>query len=150
MLQPTRLCDCLQHDALQAESLYVEALAGRRAELGNEHPDTLTSINNLASLLQNTDREDEAAALLFEAADTAKKVLGPDHPHTKIFSANALKLQARTRAQRDVIYTKPTGEDDAKPRPKIGENARDNLTSRKPGTARKAGIGRVHRPATAR
>jgi hypothetical protein len=35
----------------EARPLYDEALAGRRAALGDAHPDTLTSINNLGLLL---------------------------------------------------------------------------------------------------
>ena len=39
-----------QGELHEAQPLYEEALATRRAALGDEHPDTLTSINNLASL----------------------------------------------------------------------------------------------------
>ena len=36
----------------EAEPLYHEALEVQRATLGNRHPDTLASINNLGKLLQ--------------------------------------------------------------------------------------------------
>jgi len=35
---------------VDAEPLYKDALAGRQKALGHEHPDTLTSMNNLAGL----------------------------------------------------------------------------------------------------
>ena len=35
-----------------ARRLYEEALAGKRATLGDRHPNTLSSINNLALLLK--------------------------------------------------------------------------------------------------
>ena len=43
----------------EAEPLIREALAGRRAKLGDTHPDTLGSINNLALLLKATGRLQE-------------------------------------------------------------------------------------------
>ena len=39
-------------DLKAAKALFEEALAGRRATLGDRHPDTLTSINNMGSLLK--------------------------------------------------------------------------------------------------
>ena len=37
----------------------------------------------------------EAEPLLIEASSISKKVLGPDHPHTRIFKANLLALRKR-------------------------------------------------------
>ena len=51
----------------EAEPLYREALAGRRAALGDTHPSTLGSINNLGLLLQAQGKRDEAEPLLAEA-----------------------------------------------------------------------------------
>ena len=45
---------------LQAKPLYEEALAAFRETLGDRHPNTLTSINNLGSLLKDQGRLDEA------------------------------------------------------------------------------------------
>ena len=44
----------------QAEELQRKALAGREAQLGAHHPDTLTSINNLAAVLYQQGKFDEA------------------------------------------------------------------------------------------
>ncbi|NJM99279.1 MAG: tetratricopeptide repeat protein, partial [Phormidesmis sp. RL_2_1] len=37
----------------EAEPLFVEALAIRKTELGDRHPDTATSLNNLAGLYRS-------------------------------------------------------------------------------------------------
>jgi hypothetical protein len=44
----------------EAEPLFREALAGRRATLGPKHPDTLISMSNLAQLLQDQGKLGEA------------------------------------------------------------------------------------------
>ena len=41
---------------LQAKPLLEEALAARRETLGDRHPDTLSSISNLGSLLEDQGR----------------------------------------------------------------------------------------------
>ena len=56
-----------------AEPLYVETLEARRAVLGNRHPDTLTSLNNLAQLYMSAgtrDRLEQAEPLLKEVSAT--------------------------------------------------------------------------------
>jgi len=65
-----------------AEPLYREALEGLRRELGDAHPDTLNSINNLAVLLNNLGKYAEAEALHREALDVRRRELGDAHPKT--------------------------------------------------------------------
>jgi hypothetical protein len=50
--------------------------------LGKEHPDTLTSMNDLASTLSNQRRLHEAAELEVRVLDTRTQTLGPEHPDT--------------------------------------------------------------------
>ena len=50
-----------------AAALYREVLEGRRAALGPQHPETLTSINNLASALHAQGHLEEANQLFQEA-----------------------------------------------------------------------------------
>jgi Tfp pilus assembly protein PilF len=50
-----------------AEQLYKEALQGRREVLGPHHPDTLTSLDNLATLYSDQGRHREAEPLYKEA-----------------------------------------------------------------------------------
>jgi tetratricopeptide (TPR) repeat protein len=66
-----------------ARPLLERALAIREKALGPEHPDTATSLNNLAWLLQ--DQGDLAAArpLYERALAIREKALGPEHPYTK-------------------------------------------------------------------
>ena len=51
-------------------------------KLGPEHPDTLTSVNNLASLYESQGRYGEAEPLYLRALAASEKVLGPEHPDT--------------------------------------------------------------------
>ena len=68
------------------------ALAIREKALGPEHPDTATSLNNLAFLL--TDQGDLAGARpLFERALAIReKALGPEHPDTAMSLNNLAVL----------------------------------------------------------
>ena len=50
--------------------------------LGPEHPNTLTSINNLAHCLGQLGRTGEALPLHRQAVETYKRILGPEHPNT--------------------------------------------------------------------
>ena len=59
--------------------------------LGQEHPDTLTSVNNLAFLYQAQGRYGEAEPLLRRALEARERVLGPEHPHT-LTSVNNLAV----------------------------------------------------------
>ncbi len=50
--------------------------------LGPEHPDTLTSVLKLASVLTCQGRYDGAEAINQRALEGFEMVLGPEHPHT--------------------------------------------------------------------
>jgi tetratricopeptide (TPR) repeat protein len=77
----------------EADPLAREALATRRRVLGDEHPDTLASINNVAQLLQAMDRLAEAEPLAREALATRRRVLGDAHPDTLTSVFNLAQLQ---------------------------------------------------------
>jgi tRNA A-37 threonylcarbamoyl transferase component Bud32 len=66
----------------RARALYTE-------HLGADHNDTLQSVNNLASIYAQLDRQDEALALRKEVLEVRLAKLGPDHPDT-LFSMNNL------------------------------------------------------------
>ena len=59
--------------------------------LGQEHPSTLKSINNLAHTYKNLDRTDDAINLMERAVELRSKTIGPDHPDT-IVSVDSLKF----------------------------------------------------------
>ena len=56
--------------------------------LGEEHPDTLTSMANLASTYRNQGRWKEAEELEVQVMDVRKRVLGEEHPDTLTNMAN--------------------------------------------------------------
>ena len=76
----------------QARPLCERALAIREQVLGPEHPDTATSLNNLAFLLK--DQGDRAAArpLHERALAIREKALGPEHPDTATSLNNLARL----------------------------------------------------------
>jgi len=65
-----------------------EALEMKRRTLGNTHPDTLLSINNLGMLLGDQGKLSEAEPLSREAVSGAKKTLGDAHPTTVLIQEN--------------------------------------------------------------
>ncbi len=59
-----------------------------RKSLGPEHPSVATSLNNLAELYRSQGRYESAEPLYVEALAIAERVLGKEHPNTKIFREN--------------------------------------------------------------
>jgi tetratricopeptide (TPR) repeat protein len=66
----------------EAEALCKRVLEGMEKHLGNEHPDTLISMNNLANVYRSQGRYDEAEEHHKGALKGRKKHLGNDHPVT--------------------------------------------------------------------
>jgi tetratricopeptide (TPR) repeat protein len=66
----------------EAEELYIKVLAARRRQLGDDHPDTLNSINNLGGLHTQQGKYAEAEELLTEALAAYRTQLGDDHENT--------------------------------------------------------------------
>ena len=60
----------------------------RKAKLGSDHPDTLTSMANLACTYWNQGRWDEAEKLDVDVMNARKAKLGSDHPDTLISMAD--------------------------------------------------------------
>jgi serine/threonine protein kinase/Tfp pilus assembly protein PilF len=58
------------------------ALATRRGQLGEDHPDTLESIRSMSSLLRMQGKVKEAEPLLLQALEGYRKVCGPEDPRT--------------------------------------------------------------------
>ncbi|KAL5638876.1 hypothetical protein ACGC1H_003289 [Rhizoctonia solani] len=69
-------------DLLTIEQLQVQVLDAHKRILGEEHPDTLCSMNNLASTYSDLGRYDEAEQLQVQVLDTRKRILGEEHPDT--------------------------------------------------------------------
>jgi hypothetical protein len=58
------------------------ALETRRRLLGDDHPDTLSSMSLLGSLLEIQGKPNEAEPLLSDSLERRRRVLGRDHPDT--------------------------------------------------------------------
>jgi tetratricopeptide (TPR) repeat protein/tRNA A-37 threonylcarbamoyl transferase component Bud32 len=76
------------------------ARALREAKLGPDHPQTLASMNDLASAYRDVGRLDDALALGEEALRLRKVKLGPDHPQT-LTSMIDLGASYRSAGRRD-------------------------------------------------
>ena len=76
--------NCLDSDGRwkEAETLLIQVMKFRKKVLGPEHPDTLTSMNNLAFLYNNQGKYETAEPLYEKTLQLSKKVLGPEHPDT--------------------------------------------------------------------
>ncbi|EEA27372.1 kinesin light chain, putative [Talaromyces marneffei ATCC 18224] len=76
--------NCLYADGRynEAEKLFVQVMEIRKTVLGDEHPDTLTSILNLASTYWNQGQWNEAEKLFMQVMEIRKTVLGDEHPDT--------------------------------------------------------------------
>ncbi|KAG8721592.1 hypothetical protein FRC09_007665 [Ceratobasidium sp. 395] len=72
----------------EEELLEVQVLDARKQTLGKLHPDTLTSMANLASTYCHQGRWDEAEALDVRVLDARKQTLGELHPDTLLSMAN--------------------------------------------------------------
>src|SRR6266852_1614294 len=66
----------------RAQALQQQSMEIRQRVLGPEHPDTLTSMNDLATDLDDSGHYAEAEKLEREALGISRRVLGPEHPGT--------------------------------------------------------------------
>ena len=76
----------------EAIPLAEQALAIRKQQLGDNHPDTAASLNNLAGLYLSQGRYSEAEPLLKQALAISKQQLGDNHPDTAISLNNLAEL----------------------------------------------------------
>ena len=66
----------------RAEELYREALATRQRTLGDDHPDTLRSMSNIAVVLQQQHKHAEAEKLHRQTLAARRRTLGRTHADT--------------------------------------------------------------------
>jgi len=60
--------------------------------LGAEHPDTATSLNNLAALYSDQGKDEQAEPLYQRALAIRERVLGAEHPSTRATRKNYAEL----------------------------------------------------------
>ena len=79
-----RIGSFLSHDGKLKDAERLEARACQILQnlLGNEHPGTLTSMNNLASTYRKQGKLQEAAALQERVLEATRRTLGEKHPET--------------------------------------------------------------------
>src|SRR3546814_9153962 len=78
--------------------LYRQAVATRRAQLGDDHPDVASSRNNLAVLLNDLGQFEAAERLYREVIASRRRAFGPIHPKVAITMGSlAESLRARGR-----------------------------------------------------
>lgn len=83
-----------------AEPFFRRALAITERNLGPDHADVASDLNNLAVLLHDSGRAEEAEPLLRRALAISEQALGPNHPDVAIRLNNlALLLEDTGRAQ---------------------------------------------------
>jgi Tetratricopeptide repeat len=77
----------------EAEELFVQVVETRKRVLGEEHPDTLTSMNNFAFTLKGRGQSAEAIKLMEKCVQLQMLVLGTNHPYTLSSSAALIGWQ---------------------------------------------------------
>jgi hypothetical protein len=110
-----------------AERFRLQVMETRKTKLGEDHPDTLTSIANLASTFSNQGRWKEAEQLEVQVMETRKTKLGEDHPDTLTSIANLAltfwnqgRWEEAEQLEVQVMETRKT---------KLGEDHPDTLNS---------------------
>ena len=97
--QASRLREQAKYD--EARELGEQVLAGMRQELGEEHPDTLLAINNLALTLFEKGELKRARELQEKVLEAQRRVGGKVHPNTLVAMGNlATTLQAQGELER--------------------------------------------------
>ena len=82
-------------DSRAQVQLDEDTLARRRRDLGDDHPDTLTSASNLAISLRAAREYQAARELNEDTLARRRRVLGDDHPDTLTSASNlAMSLHA--------------------------------------------------------
>ena len=80
-----------------ARPYYEQALAIYRKVLGDAHPDTARSLNNLAILCYYEGDLEEAHRLMQQALAIRDERLGPDHPDSRSSRASLAVIEAKLR-----------------------------------------------------
>ena len=102
------LADCLhcQGQYAAAEELYRALLSVQRRDLGDTHPDTLSTANDLACVLQDRGDLEEAQAMFEKVLAARRRVLGPTHPGTMATAECLAGLEA-VESRRSVTPATP-------------------------------------------
>ncbi len=110
----------------EAERSLIQALDTRRHVLGDDHYETLVSIDTMGFWYFRQGRHDESEALVREALERGRRVLGADHPEVLVWDSNPGQLlQLRGR----LAEAEPCGRE-------VVESGRRAMGPAHPGTLR--------------
>jgi tetratricopeptide (TPR) repeat protein len=98
LLERIGLCQESNGQYAPAESAHRQAWSMRKVMFGREHPDTLTSMYNLALALERQGMYEEAEAMNRQELEVTKKVLGQEHCDT-LTSVSHLGLVLASRGK---------------------------------------------------
>jgi len=79
----------------EAEQLFQFVFDSRQRQLGDDHPDVLLSLSNLASLRDWRGDVPGARALSIQVLERADRILGPEHSRTCRYANNLATLNAQ-------------------------------------------------------
>lgn len=102
-----RVGECLLSDGryFEAETLVREVFETRSEILGSDHPDTLTSADNLGYVLRHQGKYGESEEIHQRVLENRKQILGVDHPHMLTSADNlggVLRRQGKYREAEDM------------------------------------------------
>ena len=83
----------------------------RERVLGPEHPDTLSSGNNLAAGYRAAGRIDDAIRLYEQTLEVSERVLGPEHPDTVVSRNNLATSYRAARRVDDAVRLESRSKD---------------------------------------
>ncbi len=77
---------------MEAARIHRETLQARRSILGNKHPDTRVSSNNLAYVVKKQGNFVEALKILRETLEWLEEAFGPQDPNAKVTASNLCEV----------------------------------------------------------
>lgn len=72
----------------EAEELFLQVMETTKRVLGDEHPETLISMNNLSFIYSKQSQWKEAEELFVQVMEMRNRVLGDEHPNTLLSMGN--------------------------------------------------------------
>ena len=89
----------------QAAPLLSEVLRTGRRVLGEQHPDTLATLNNVAELYRRQNQYAEAESMFNELLATRRRILKADHPNITnvLASLGGIKLEQQKYAEAEPL-----------------------------------------------